>query len=146
MSNFCLSITLNIIYCNCIGFDYYFMQFGEICSVASYDLLFNTILVIVYPEVGPRLRHLQLPVVLSMCKALKAQHLPRVIKAGLVRWDGARPRGQMLCPAILLGKEQVPVGRAGVKCQRASICNESGRGEVSCTLWIQTAGIRVLKI
>lgn len=122
------------------------MWMDEICNVAGYELQFDTIVVIVYPEVGPRLRHLQLPVVLSVLKALKAQHLPRVIKAGLVWWDRTRPRGQMLCSAILLGKEQVPVGRTGVKCQRASVCNEREGQEVSCTLRIQTADIRVQKI
>lgn len=85
----------------------------------------ETTVVTVYPEVGPRLGHLQLPVVLAMHKTLKAEHLPCVIEASFVWWNRARPRCQMLCPAILLGKEQVSVGCAGVKCQGASVCNET---------------------
>lgn len=112
-------------YDNSMCFDGYFMQLcGWMKFAVWLVMICCSIVVIVYPEVGPRLRHLQLPVVLSVRKALKAQHLPRVIEAGLVWRDGARPRGQMLCPAILLGKEQVPVGRAGVKCQGASVCNQ----------------------
>lgn len=84
-----------------------------------------------YPEVGPGLRHLQLPVVLSMGEALKAEHLPGVIKAGFVGWDGARPRGQVLRPPVLLGQEEVPVGSARVKGQRASVCNEAERSQMS---------------
>lgn len=80
------------------------MWMDRISSVAGWDLLFDSRVVMVYPEVGPWLRHLQLPVVLSARKALKAQHLPRVIETGLMWWNGARPRGQMLCPAILLRK------------------------------------------
>lgn len=103
------------------------MWMNGICKVSGYDQLLDTTVAMVYPKVGPRLRHLQLPVVLSVRKALKAQHLPRVIEASLVWWDGPRPRGQMLCPAILLGKEQVSVGRAGVERQRTSVCNDRGR-------------------
>lgn len=114
----------------------------EIC-MAGYDLLFNATVVIVYPKVGPWLRHLQLPVVLAMCKTLKAEHLPCVIKASLVWCDGARPGCKMLCPAIFLGKEQVPVGCAGVKCERASVCKETQwTPEVSYTVQMKTASIR----
>lgn len=77
-----------------------------------------------YPEVGPGLRHLQLPVVLSVGEALKAQNLPSVIEAGFMGWDGAWTRGQVLRPPVLLGQRQVCIGRARVKGQRASVCNE----------------------
>lgn len=103
------------------------MQFCGWMKFAVGLVMTCTIVAIVYPEVGPRLRHLQLPVVLSMREALKAQHLPRVIESGLVWWDGARTGGQMLCPAILLGKEQVAIGCAGVKGQSASVWNKRGR-------------------
>lgn len=82
-----------------------------------------------YPEVGPGLGHLQLPVVPSMCEALKAEHLPGVIEAGLMGWDGARAGGQVLCPPVLLGQKQVTVGCARVKGQRASVCNEEERNQ-----------------
>lgn len=85
----------------------------------------NTALVVLYPKVGPGLGHLQLPVVLSPGKALKAEHLPGVIKARFVCWDEAWPRGQVLRPAILLGQKKVPVGCARVKGQRAAVCNEA---------------------
>lgn len=78
-----------------------------------------------YPEVGPGLGHLQLPVVLSIFEALKAEHLPGVIEARFMGWDGAGPGGQVLCPPVLLGQTQVPIGRARVKGQRASVCNEN---------------------
>lgn len=103
----------------------------------------ETTVVTVYPKVGPRLGQLQLPVVLAVRKTLKAEHLPCVIEASFVWWNRARPRCQMLCPAILLGKEQVSVGCAGVKCQGASVCKETQRTtEVSYTVQTQTAGIR----
>lgn len=102
----------------------------------------ETTVVTVYPKVGPRLGHLQLPVVLAVRKTLKAEHLPCVIEASFVWWNRARTRCQMLCPAILLGKEQVPVGCAGVKCQGASVCNKKQRTtEVSYMVQTQTAGI-----
>lgn len=82
---------------------------------------------VLYPEVGPGLGHLQLPVVLSMGEALKAEHLPGVIKARFVWWDGVWPRGQVLRPAVLLGQKKVPVGCTRVKGQRASVCNEAER-------------------
>lgn len=82
---------------------------------------------VLYPEVGPGLGHLQLPVVLSTGEALKAEHLPGVIKTRFVRWDGAWPGGQVLRPAVLQRQRQVPVGCARVKGQRASVCNETGR-------------------
>lgn len=98
----------------------------------------ETTVVNVYPEVGPRLGHLQLPVVLALRKTLKAEHLPCVIKASVVWWNRARPRCQMLCPAILLGKAQVSIGCAGVKCQGALVCNETQRTtEVSYTVQMQ---------
>lgn len=80
-----------------------------------------------YPEVGPGLGHLQLPVVLPVSEALKTEHLPGVVKAGFVGWNRAWPRGQVLCSAVLLGQKQVPVGRTGVKGQRATVCNDKGR-------------------
>lgn len=82
-----------------------------------------------YPEVGPGLGHLQLPVVLSMGEALEAEHLPGVIEAGFVLRDGAWPRGEVLRPPVLLGQRQVHVGRARVKGQRASVCNEEKRNQ-----------------
>lgn len=54
-----------------------------------------------YPQVGPWLGQLQLPVVLSVfeaLEALEAEHLPGVVKASLVGWDRARPRGQVFRP------------------------------------------------
>lgn len=79
---------------------------------------------VLYPEVGPGFGHLQLPVVLSVGEALKAENLPGVIKARFVWWDGSRPGGQVLRPAVLLGQEQVAVGCARVKCQRATVWKE----------------------
>lgn len=35
----------------------------------------------------------------------------------------------MLRPPVLLGQKQVPVGRARVKGQRASVCNEEERDQ-----------------
>ena len=77
-----------------------------------------------YPEVGPGLGHLQFPVVLPAGEALKAEHLPGVVKAGLVTRHGPGPRRQVLRPPVLQRQRQVPVGRAGVKGQRASVCND----------------------
>lgn len=81
-----------------------------------------------YPEVGPGFGHLQLPVVLSILEALKAEHLPGVIEAGFVSRDGPRSRGQVLRPPILLRQRQVSVGRAGVEGQRAPICEKESGG------------------
>lgn len=85
----------------------------------------NTTVVVLYPKVGPGLGHFQLPVVLSAGEALKAEHLPGVIEACLVWWDSTGPGRQMLCPAVLLGQEEVSVGRARIKGQRASVYNEA---------------------
>lgn len=86
-----------------------------------------------YPEVGPGLGHLQLPVVLSASEALAAEHLPRVIEARLVGRDGARPGGQVLRPLVLPGERQVPVGRAGVKGQKAPDCYAEERNtDIHC--------------
>lgn len=98
-----------------------------LAGVSGPKQFINTTCVILYPEVGPGLRHLQLPVVLSVGEALKAEHLPGVIEAGFVSWDGSWARGQVLRPAVLLGQRQVPVGGAGVKGQRASVCKETER-------------------
>lgn len=87
---------------------------------------------VVYPEVGPGLGHLQLPVVLPMCEALKAEHLPRVVEARFVGRDGARPGGQVLRLAVLLRQKQVPVGRAGVEGQRAAVCCAKQRNQTDC--------------
>lgn len=61
---------------------------------------------------------------LSVLEALEAEHLPGVVETRFVGGDGARAGGQVLRPPVLLGEEQVPVGRAGVKGQRASVCDE----------------------
>lgn len=118
------------------------MWMNGICKVSGHDQQLDRV-VVVYPEVGPRLGHLQLPVVLSVREALEAQHLPRVVEASLVWRDGPRPRGQMLRPAVLLGEEQVSIGRAGVEGQRTSVWNDTGRdGKRAATLPKHTAGIR----
>lgn len=77
-----------------------------------------------YPEVGPGFGHLQLPVVLSVGEALKTENLPGVVKARFVWRDVSRPGGQVLRPAVLLGQEQVSVGCARVKGQRATVWKE----------------------
>lgn len=59
-----------------------------------------------------------------MGKALKAEDLPGVVEAGLVGWDGARPRGQVLRSPVFLGQEQMPVGCARVKGQGTSVYKE----------------------
>lgn len=64
-----------------------------------------------------------------MGEALEAEHLPGVIEAGFMRRDGARAGGQVLSLPVLLGQKQVPVGRARVKGQRASVCNEEERNQ-----------------
>lgn len=95
----------------------------------------NRRVLLLYPEVGPWLRHLQLPVVLPPGEALKAEHLPGVIEARLVGGDGPWPGGQVLRPAVLLGQEQVAVGRAWVKREGAAVCEHTGRtenGDVFC--------------
>lgn len=92
---------------------------------------------VLYPKVRPGLGHLQLPVVLSMGEALKAEHLPGVIEASFMGGNRARPRGQMLSSPVLQGQKQVPIGCAGVKGQRTSVCNDKER---SWTDWF-TAGI-----
>lgn len=96
-------------------------------GVSGPEQFINTTCMLLYPEVGPGLGHLQLPVVLSVGEALKAEHLPGVIEAGFVSWDGSRARGQVLRPPVLLGQKQVPVGGARVKGQRASVCKETER-------------------
>lgn len=61
-----------------------------------------------------------------MGEALEAEDLPGVIEAGVVRQDRPRSGRQVLRPPILLGQQQIPVGRAGVKGQGAAICKEQG--------------------
>ena len=63
-----------------------------------------------------------------MREALEAEHLPGVVKAGVVLGDGARPGGQVLCPSVLLREEQVTVGCARVKGQGAPVCKGGGGG------------------
>lgn len=67
---------------------------------------------------------------LSVCEALEAEHLPGVVEARFMGGNGARPRGQVLRPPVLLGQRQVDVGRARVKGQRASVCNEERKQTV----------------
>lgn len=62
-------------------------------------------------------------------EALEAEHLPGVIETRLVGRDGPRPGGQVLRPAVLLGQEQVAVGRARVKGERAAVCEQRERTE-----------------
>ena len=62
-----------------------------------------------------------------MGEALKAEHLPRVVEAGLVGGDGPRPGGQVLGPPQLLRQQQVAVGCPGVKGQGAPDCNGEGK-------------------
>lgn len=100
---------------------------------------------LIYPEVGPRLGHLQLPVVLPTGEALEAEHLPGVIETRFVRRDGPWPGGQVLRPAVLLGQKQVAVGCAWVKGQRAPVCNETEENrcqDLSCT---SKANARILE-
>lgn len=81
-----------------------------------------------HPYVGPGLGHLQLPVVLPAGEALEAEHLPGVVEARLVGRHRPRPRAQVLGPPVLLGQEQVAVGRAGVEGQGAAVWRRGGGG------------------
>lgn len=97
-----------------------------------------------YPEVGPRLGHLQLPVVLPPSEALEAEHLPGVIETRFMRWDGPWSGSQVLRSAILLGQKQVAVGCAWVKGQRAAVCNETEETDVKIFHVLLKANARIL--
>lgn len=79
---------------------------------------------ICHPDIRPRLGHLQLPVVPAVREVLKAQHLPGVVKTGLVSRNGPRPRGQVLRPPVTVREEEVGVGRTRVKSQGTAVCEE----------------------
>lgn len=85
---------------------------------------------LIYPEVGPRLGHLQLPVVLPPGEALETEHLPGVIETCFMRRNGPWPGSQVLRPAVLLGQKQVAVGCAWVKGQGAPVCNDTEETDV----------------
>lgn len=77
-----------------------------------------------YTYVRPRLGHLQLPVVATVCEILEAQHLPGVVKARLVSRHRMRPRDQVLRTLVVLRKHEVSVGCPRVKGQRTTVCDK----------------------